>query len=77
MTEKQIYRRMSEAYETFYGDKNEDEWYGEDDATIWKFYRPSEKLYVMMKIYPKEKRVDIRESNCDWNYWKGVGNYSW
>lgn len=77
MTEKQIFRRMSEAYETFYGDKDEDEWYGEDDATVWRFYRPSEKMYVKMKIIPERKCVDIYESYNSWANRQTRGAYSW
>lgn len=73
MTEKQIYRRMNEAYENFYGDRDEDEWYGDDDPKVWRFYRPSSDLRV--KLVMVDKRVEVYEKVGD-GYLK-VGNYSW
>ncbi len=73
MTEKQIYRRMNEAYESFYGDRDEDEWYGDDNSKVWRFYRPSRDLRV--KLVMVDKRVEAYEKVGD-GYSK-VGNYSW
>ena len=73
MTEKQIYRRMNEAYESFYGDRDEDEWYGDDNPKVWRFYRPSRDLRV--KLVMINKRVEVYEKVGD-GYSK-VGNYGW
>lgn len=75
MTEKQIFRRMNEAYENEYGDKLEDEWYGDDDPKIWRFYRPSEDLEVKLEMVEERKRVDIFEKR-NGEYQK-MGNYKW
>lgn len=75
MTEKQIYRRMNEAYENEYGDKLEDEWYGDESPKIWRFHRPSEDLEVKLEMVEERKRVDIFEKR-NGEYQK-VGNYSW
>lgn len=75
MTEKQIYRRMNEAYDSDYGDRDEDEWYGEDDPKIWRFYRPSIGYEVKLQMVEEDKRVDIYEKvNGDWFR---VGVYCW
>lgn len=75
MNEKQIYRRMNEAYESEYGDRVDDEWYGDDDYKVWRFYRPSEHLEVKMIMVEECKRIDIFEKR-NGEYQK-VGNYSW
>lgn len=82
MTEKQIIRRMNEAYEIKYGEAVEDEWYGEDSPEIWRFHRPSKKLEVKMVLEQQNKRVncyEIQNPNKiileeDWKY---RGSYSW
>lgn len=75
MNEKQIYRRMNECYEAEYGDRDEDEWYGDDDPKIWRFYRPFEDLEVKLEMVEERKRVDIFEKR-NGEYQK-VGNYKW
>ena len=71
MNEKQIYRRMNEAYETLFGDRDEDEWYGDDDPKIWRFYRPSKDLEVKMVMDEENKRIAVYKDH------KYSGNYSW
>ncbi len=71
MNEKQIYRRMNEAYETLFGDRIEDEWYGDDDPKIWRFHRPSEDLEVKMIMDEENKRIAVYKNH------KYSGNYSW
>lgn len=71
MNEKQIYRRMNEAYESLFGDRDEDEWYGDDDPKIWKFYRPSKDLEVKMVMDEENKRINVYKKQ------KYSGNYSW
>lgn len=75
MTEKQIFRRMNEAYKTEYGDRDEDEWYGEDDFKIWRFHRPSNDLEVKLEMVEERKRIDFFEKR-NGEYCR-VGNYSW
>ena len=75
MTEKQIYRRMNEAYESDYGYRDEDEWYGEDNSKIWRVYRPSIGYEIKLQMVEEYKRVDIYEKvNGDWF---SVGVYCW
>lgn len=71
MNEKQIYRRMNEAYETLFGDRDEDEWYGDDDPKIWRFYRPFKDLEVKMVMDEENKRITVYKNH------KYSGNYSW
>ena len=71
MNEKQIYRRMNECYESQYGDRDEDEWYGDDDPKIWRFYRPSEDLEVKMIMDEENKQIKVYEKQTY------VGGYSW
>lgn len=71
MNEKQIYRRMNEAYESLFGDRDEDEWYGDDDPKIWRFYRPSEDLEVKMIMDEENKQINVYKKQ------KYAGNYSW
>ena len=70
MNEKQIYRRMNEAYETFFGDRDEDQWYGDDNPKIWRFYRPSKDLEVKM-VMDGELRISVYENH------KYSGSYYW
>lgn len=72
MNEKQIYRRMNEVYESLFGDRDEDEWYGDDDPKIWRFYRPSKDLEVKMVMDEKNKQITIYKNHkysgiCSWS----------
>ena len=75
MTEKQIFKRMNEAYEQVYGDCIEDEWYGDDDPMVWKFYRPSTDVCAKLVMRLDEKRIDIYEVR-DHEFVR-IGNYTW
>ena len=75
MTEKQIFKRMSQAYADVYGDYSEDEWYGDDSPTIWRFHRPSTNLDAKLVMNEKAKRIDLFEKQND--EYRKTGNYSW
>ena len=60
MTEKQIYRRMNEVYEVVYGNRDEDEWYG-DEPKIWRFRRPSEKTTYKMVFDEDCRKIEFYE----------------
>lgn len=76
MTEKQITRRMTEAYQLKYGEDDNDEWYGEDTCEIWRFRRPSKNLEVKLVIDVENKRINVYEkhNNEEYHY---TGNYKW
>ena len=64
MTEKQIKRRMDEAWEMFYKPYDmEAEWYGNDDSHIWVCDIPSQNITVKMEIDETEKRIKICEAD--------------
>lgn len=75
LKEKQIFRRMNEAYEAKYGKRIEDEWYGEDNPKIWRFHRPSNNLEVKLEMVEERKRIDFFEKR-NGEYYR-VGNYTW
>lgn len=64
MTEKQIKRRMDEAWELCYGQEYdmEAEWYGNDDNHIWVCDIPSLNITVKMELQEEFKRVKISEA---------------
>ena len=76
MTEKQIFNRMNQCYETMFGDEIEDEWYGDDSPTIWRFYRPREKTTYKMVMDVANKFIEIyyRQDREEYKY---KGNYNW
>lgn len=73
LNEKQIFNRMNRAYENYFGDKDEDEWYGSDDSKEWEFHRPSTDTYCKLVMNEKEKRIDIYEGKSRDSY-KRIGN---
>ena len=87
MTEKQIKRRMDEAFDSHYKQYEiEAEWYGNDDSHIWVFDIPSKQITVKMEINEESKRIKICEAQLekqsDYRYvreteWKTRGYYSW
>ena len=87
MTEKQIKRRMDEAFDSHYKQYEiEAEWYGNDDSHIWVFDIPSKQITVKMEINEEAKRIKIYEAQLekqsDYRYvreaeWKTRGYYSW
>lgn len=87
MTEKQIKRRMDEAWEWhFKGFEDEAEWYGIEDDHVWVCDIPSKQITVKMElieeymdvvvyIAPLQKQRDyrhVRETD-----WQEIGHYSW
>lgn len=87
MTEKQIKRRMDEAWESHYKSyENEAEWYGIDDDHIWVCDIPSKQITVKMELNEAAKRIKISEAvlekQCDYSHlreteWRTRGYYSW
>ena len=87
MTEKQIKRRMDEAFDSHYKQYEiEAEWYGNDDSHIWVSDIPSQNITVKMEMDEKEKRIKICETvmkkQSGYNYireteWKVRHYYSW
>lgn len=77
MTEKQIYRRMNHYYETEFGSKDDDEWYGEDNPHIWRFYRPSEKTTYKMVLDECYRQITTFEKKDTETEYRKVGNYTW
>lgn len=87
MTEKQIKRRMDEAWEYHYKPYDmEAEWYGVDDDHIWVCDIPSKQITVKMVLIEEVKRVSIYEAplqkQSDYRYvrdteWKVRSHYSW
>ena len=87
MTEKQIKRRMDEAWEMFYLTYDmEAEWYGSDDYHIWVCDIPSQNITVKMEMDEKQKRIKISEATMEkqnrYDYvreteWKVRHYYSW
>ena len=87
MTEKQITRRMDEAWELCYKPYDmEAEWYGGDDYHIWVCDIPSLNITVKMELQEEFKRVVIYEAPLekqeDYRYvrettWKVRSYYGW
>ena len=78
MTEKQMYRRLNEAFESDYKMyESEAEWYGDDDPHIWRFEIPSLEVRVRMTLEEENKRVVFEEEKFSEQGYKKVGNYSW
>ena len=77
MTEKQIFKRMNDAYVNEYGDDDFDEWYGDDSPEIWRFYRPSEETeYKMVMDQPNKKINYFYKTKNDEDFHRS-GCYSW
>ena len=87
MTEKQIKRRMDEAWEMLYKPyEMEAEWYGNDDSHIWVCDIPSRQVTVKMELNEEYKDVVIYEAPLEkqsrYDYvretkWEVVHHYSW
>ena len=87
MTEKQIKRRMDEAFDSHYKQYEiEAEWYGIDDSHVWVFDIPSKQITVKMEINEEAKRIKIYEAQLEQQSdyrdvreteWKTRGYYSW
>jgi len=87
MTEKQIKRRMDEAWESHYIQYDmEAEWYATDDFHEWICDIPSKQITVKMVLIEDAKRVTIYEAPLEkqrrYDYvreteWKVRGHYSW
>ena len=87
MTEKQIKRRMDEAFDSHYKQYEiEAEWYGNDNSHIWVFDIPSKQITVKMEINEEAKHIKICEAQLekqsDYRYvretkWKVRHYYSW
>lgn len=87
MTEKQIKRRMDEAWELNYKQyEMEAEWYGNDDAHIWVCDIPSKQITVKMVLNEKTKSISIYETSLEkqlrYDYvrdteWKIRSHYIW
>ena len=87
MTEKQIKRRMDEAWELLYKQyEMEAEWYGNDDSHIWVCDIPSRQVTVKMELNEEYKDIVIYEAPLEkqsrYDYvrkteWEVVHHYSW
>lgn len=87
MTEKQIKRRMDEAWESHFKEYDlEAEWYGNDDPHVWVCDIPSKNITVKMELKEKSKDVVISmthlEKQSDYSCvreteWQVIGHYSW
>ena len=87
MTEKQIKRRMDEAFDSHYKQYEiEAEWYGNDDSHIWVFDFPSRQVTVKMELNEEYKDIVIYEAPLEkqnrYDYireteWKVVHHYGW
>jgi len=86
-SEKQIKRRMDEAWESHYaGYDAEAEWYVNPQPNIWVCHIPSKQITVKMVLFEDRKCVSIYEAplqkqarydvvrNAEW---KIRGHYSW
>lgn len=77
MNEKQIYNRMNKCYEELFGDEPTDEWYGDNDPKIWKFYRPRQDITYIMEMNEEEKKIEISiHKRSDGEYEK-FSTYVW
>lgn len=87
MTEKQIKRRMDEAWELLYKPyEMEAEWYGNDDSHIWVCDIPSRQVTVKMELNEEYKDIVIYEAPLEkqsrYDYvreteWEVVHHYGW
>ena len=87
MTEKQIKRRMDEAWELIYKPyEMEAEWYGNDDSHIWVCDIPSRQVTVKMELNEEYKDIVIYEAALEkqsrYDYvreteWEVVHHYGW
>ena len=87
MTEKQIKRRMDEAWELHYLPHDmEAEWYGLENFHIWVCDIPSKQVTVKMELDEDAKRITIYETplekQCRYDYvrdteWQVRSRYSW
>lgn len=87
MTEKQIKRRMDEAWELLYKQyEMEAEWYGNDDSHIWVCDIPSRQVTVKMELNEEYKDIVIYEAPLEkqsrYDYvreteWEVAHHYSW
>ena len=87
MTEKQIKRRMDEAWEMFYMEYDmEAEWYGTDDSHIWVCDIPSKQITVKIEMNEQQKRIKISEAVMEkqrrYDYvreteWEVVSYFEW
>lgn len=87
MTEKQIKRRMDEAWESHYSPYDmEAEWYGIDNNHVWVCDIPSKQITVKMVLEEDNKYVIIYEAPLEkqnrYDYvreteWKKRSVYSW
>lgn len=87
MTEKQIKRRMDEAWEMCYKPYDmEAEWYGSEDDHVWVCDIPSLNITVKMELQEEYKRVVISEAVLEkqrrYDYvrettWKVRSYYGW
>lgn len=73
LNEKQVQTRMNRAYENYFGNSDEDEWYGSDDFKEWEFYRPSTGIYGKLVMNEAAKRIDVYEGKSRTDY-RRVGN---
>lgn len=87
LTEKQIKRRLDEAFESHYMQYEiEAEWYGIENSHVWVFDIPSKQITVMMELNEEAKRIKICEAQLEKQSdyrvvreteWKIRGYYSW
>ena len=77
LTEKQVYNRLNKVYETEFGDRDEDEWYGDDNPHIWRFYRPSEKATYKMVLDECYRQIALFEKKDTETEYRKIGNYTW
>ena len=77
MNEKQIYNQMNKCYEEVFRDEPTDEWYGDDNPKIWRFYRPREDTTFLMEMNEEEKKIDISFRNGTKGEYKKYATYSW
>lgn len=64
MTEKAIHNHLNRCYYNCYAyeqhdDEYQDEWYGEDSALIWHWYRPREDKDYKLVLDPDTKEIKV------------------
>lgn len=88
MNEKQIYRRMNEAFEAEFSKyEYEAAWWGNDDLHIWVFTLPSLGIDIKMELNEEVKQVrfyvrDTIPNKRNYSYvdnanWKSRQSWSW
>ncbi len=83
MTNKQLARRLDEAFQSHYGNRyeNDVEWFENEDPHVWKCDIPNKQIGVKMTLVEADKRVDFEERKMQGNGFYGdyyyAGNYSW